>query len=129
MDGIDHHQRRLGDAERAAGVTEKVRESRGVDDVDFDREPLGVSEVGGERVVPRDLFVVDVGNGGAVVHPSQSIDRSGAEEHGGGQLRLSASAMSDNGDVADGGGLIHLHRGILLLRRQGRADRERGSGS
>ena len=64
--------------------------------------PFGVGEAGGERVLAGDLFVVEVGDGGAVVDPADAIDGAGGEEQGRHQLRLAASAVSDDSHVADG---------------------------
>ena len=45
-DAIDNHHRRFDHAERRARVGQEVRESRGVDDVDFGFLPLGIGEAG-----------------------------------------------------------------------------------
>ena len=58
------------------------------------------------------LFVVKVGDGGAVVHPADPIDGAGGEEQGRHQLGLAASAVSDDSHVAEAGGVVDLHTGI-----------------
>ena len=81
-DGIDDNEGALDDAQRGAGITEKVGESRRIDDVDFGLLPFGVGEAGGEGVAAGDFLVVEVGHGGAVVHLAHAVDGAGDEEHG-----------------------------------------------
>ena len=49
-----------------------------------------------------DFFFVEVGDGRAVVDPAEAVDGAGGEQHGGDQLCLAASAVADDGDIADG---------------------------
>ncbi len=43
---------------------------------------------------------------------SQPVDGAGSEEHGGDKLGLAAPAVTDDGHVPDGAGVVDLHRGI-----------------
>ena len=111
-DGVDDDDGGFNDAQRRAGIGQEVGEARRVDEVDFGLLPFGVGEAGGEGVLAGDFFVVEVGDGGALVDPADAIDGAGGEEQGRHQLRLAASAMSDDSHVADAGGVVDLHRGI-----------------
>ena len=59
-----------------------------------------------------DFFVVEVGDGGAVVDQSQPVDGPGGQQRRRDELCLAASAVAHDCHVADGGGLVHLHSGI-----------------
>ena len=111
-DGVDDDHGGFDDAQRRAGVAEEVGEAWCVDEVDLGFLPFGVGETGGERVLAGNLFVVEVGDGGAVVHPADAIDGAGGEEQGRHQLGLAASAVSDDSHVAEAGRVVDLHRGI-----------------
>ena len=64
-----------------------------------------------------DLFFVVVGDRVAFVHLAEPVHHAGGEEQGGNELGLAASAVADDGDVPDAGGVIDLHSGILSRRR------------
>ena len=110
-DRVDDDQGAFADAKRGAGISEEVGEAGRVDDVDFGVLPLGVGETGGECVLTGDFFVVEVGDGGAVVDLPDAVDRAGHEEHRGHQLCLAAPAVPDHRNVADAGRVIDLHTG------------------
>ena len=74
-----------------------------------------------------DFFVVEVGDGGAVVDPAQPVHGAGGEEHGRDELGLAASAVADEGHVADGGGVVDLHRGIPPAPRSAKRRRDSAS--
>ena len=108
---VDAHERAFRDAERRLRVAEEVGEARRVDDVDLGLLPLEAGEAGGEGVLAGDLFVVEVGDGRAVVDLAQPVDRACDEQQCRDQLRLAASAVSYHGNVPDGGGVVDLHKG------------------
>ena len=58
-----------------------------------------------------DFFFVEVGDGRAFVDLPEAVDGAGGEEHGGDQLCLAASAVADDGHIADAGGVVDLHTG------------------
>ena len=81
-----------------------------VDQVDLLLVPLGVGEAGRERVLAGDFLFVEVGDRRAVVDLAEAVDHAGVEEDGGGELRLARSAVADESDVPDAGGVVDLHR-------------------
>ncbi len=108
--GVDDHNRRIGDPQRRARVRQEVRHARCVDEVDFGLVPLGVGEAGRERVLARDLFVVVVGDRGAVVDFSEPVDRACVEQGGRCELSLSGCAVADQRHIPDVSRVIDLHR-------------------
>src|SRR5581483_2452508 len=88
---------------------EEVAHAGRVDEVDLLLVPLGVGEAGRERVLAGDFFLVEVGDGGAFVDFAEAVHHAGIGEDGGGELRFSRTAVTDDGDVADAGGVVDLH--------------------
>ena len=110
-DGVHHDQGALDDAEGRAGVGQEVGEAGGVDEVDLGFLPLGVGQAGREGVLAGDGFFVKIGDGGALVHLAEAVDRAGGEQHGGDELGLAASAVADHRHVADACSVVDLHTG------------------
>jgi hypothetical protein len=110
-DGIDDEDRGLGDTQRGARVTQEVGEPGCIDDVDFGLLPFRVGEAGRQGVLAGDFFFIEVGDGGAVIDLAQPVHRACHEQHRRHQLSLSASAVSDDGHITDGRGVVDLHRG------------------
>ena len=81
-----------------------------VDEVDLLLVPLGVGEAGRQRVLAGDFFFVEVGDGRAFVDLAEAVDHAGVDEDGGGELRLAGTAVTDERDVSDAGGVVDLHR-------------------
>ena len=97
----------------ALGLGKEVAEAGRIDEVDFRACSTRRTPARGERVFAGDFFVVVVGDGGAVVHLAEPVDHAGVEEHGRHQLCLAASPVTDDGHVADAGGVVDLHGAIL----------------
>ncbi len=108
-DGVDDDERGVGDVQRGARVAQEVADAGRVDEIDLLFVPLGVREARRERVLARDLFLVVVGDGRSLVDLAEPVDGAGVEEHGGGELGLSGSAVTDESDVSDGCGVVDLH--------------------
>ncbi len=117
---VDDHGGSFCHAERGLGVGQEIGKPRRVDDVDLGLLPLGVGQARGQRVLAGDLFLVEVGDRRPVVYLAKPVDRTRNEEHGRNQLGLAAPSVSDDSDVADGGGVVDLHRGYPSCRRQRR---------
>ena len=73
--------------------------------------PLGVGEAGRERVLAGDLFFVEIGDRRALVDLAEPVHHAGVGEDGGGELGLAGSAVTDERDVSDAGGVVDLHTG------------------
>ena len=112
---VHHDDRGVRDPESRAGFGHEVRVSRGVEQVDLGLLPLAEGEGGLQADPALDLVGVEVGDGRAVVHPSQPGHRAHVEEHRRDQGGLAAAAMTREGDVPDGGRVIDLHRLSVLL--------------
>ena len=110
-DGVDDHERGVGDAQRRARIAQEIRHPRRVDEVDLVLVPLDVGEAAGERVLPGDFLFVVIRDRRPVVHTAESVDRAGVEEQRGDQLRLAGAAMTDEGDISDVGSIVDLHVG------------------
>ena len=108
--GVDDHNRGVGNAESRARIRQEVRDARRVDEVDFRLVPLGVGEAGRERVLAGDFFVVVVGDRRPVVDFSEPVDCAGIEQGGRGELGFAGSAVADQRDIPDVRRVIDLHR-------------------
>ena len=106
---VDHHDGGVGDAQGGAGLGEEVRVAGRVEEVQLGFAPLAVGDGGLQADLPLDLVGIEVGDGRAVVHAAEAVDRSHVEEHRGDQRRLPAASVADHGHVADGGWLVDLH--------------------
>ncbi len=129
-----HHEGGVGHPQGAAGVAEEVRHARRVDDVDLRLLPFRERRARRERVLARDLLVVVVGDGGAVVDGPEAVDGARVEQEGRGELRLAGAAVSHQRDITDLVRIVHSHGSGILLRRRfltvrKRARRSRGFGS
>jgi hypothetical protein len=62
-------------------------------------------------VLAGDFFFVEVGRRRPVVDFAEAVHGARREEHGRGELRLAASAVSDESHVPDRSGVIDLHKG------------------
>ena len=114
-DRVDDDQRSLHDAERAAGLALKARITRNVDEVDLAALPARVGERQRDRHLPLLLVLVPVGDRGAGVDRTQSIDLVGLIQQRLDEGRLARPAMADDGDVADLSGLDWGHGRPFLL--------------
>jgi hypothetical protein len=110
--GVDDDQRGVDDTKRGSRIAEEVGHPRRVDEVDFLSVPLGVGEAGRERVLAGDFFFVVVGDRSAVVHATEPVDGAGVEQQRSRQLCLPGAAMTDQRDVSDALGIVHLHRRV-----------------
>ena len=108
-DGVDDDHRGVGDVQRRARVGEEIAHAGRVDQIDLLLVPFGVGDARRERVLARDLFFVEVGHRRAVVDLPEAIDHAGIAEDGGGELGFAGSAVPDEGDVSDAGGVVDLH--------------------
>ena len=108
-DGVDHHQRGLGDAQRRARLGQEVRVAGRVDQVDLGLLPLGERERRQQADLALDLVGVEVGDRGALVDAAEPVHGAGVEEQRGDERRLAAAAVPDHGDVADVRGVVNLH--------------------
>ena len=121
-DRVDDDQRSLHDAERAAGLALKARITRNVDEVDLAALPARVSERQRDRHLPLLLVLVPVGDRGAGVDRTQSIDLVGLIQQRLDEGRLARPAMADDGDVADLSGLDWGHGRPFLLVMSGSSE-------
>ena len=112
---VDHHQGRVGHAQGRARLGQEVGVAGGVEEIDLGLSPLPVGEAGLQADLPLDLVGVEIGGGGAVVHPAEAVQGPHVVEHGGGQGGLAAAPVAHEGDVADARSVVDLH--LLLLRR------------
>ena len=110
-DCVDDDQRRVCNVERGNGVGEEVPHARSVDEVDFLLSPFGVGEAGRECVLARYFLFVVVGDGRAVVDLAEAIHHAGVGEDGRSELCFPGSAVTDEGDIANAGGVVDLHTG------------------
>ena len=62
-----------------------------------------------KRVLARDFFFVEVGDGRAVIDFAEAVDRAGVGEDGGGELCFSRAGVADECDISDGGSVIDFH--------------------
>src|SRR5262249_43483611 len=104
-DRVDDYQHGVDHAERGAYVAEAVADAGRVNQIDLGLVPFGVGEAGGERVLARDLFFVEVGGSGALVDLAEPVHHTGVAQDGRGELRLAASGVPGDGDVPDAGGV------------------------
>ena len=108
-DRIDHDDRGVGDVQGGAGIGKEVAHARRIDEIDLLLVPFGVGDARRQRVLPRDLFFVEVGHGRAFVDLPEAIDHAGVGEDGRCELGLAGSAVPDEGDISDAGGVVDLH--------------------
>ena len=60
---------------------------------------------------------VEVGDGAPFIDLAKPVDGARAKQHCRNQLRLAASTVTDRGNIADGGGVVDLHKGYPPARR------------
>ena len=110
----DHDHGQVGHVEGGLEVGDEVGVAGGVEEVDLVALELEGGEGQRQGDATLHLLRVEVGGGGAVLHPALAADGAGAEQQGLGQARLARSTVADEGDVADLGRREALH-GLLLL--------------
>src|SRR5207302_10454277 len=114
----------VGNGERRTRIAQKVADAGRIDQIDFLFVPLRIREAGRERMLPRDLFVVEVGDRRALVDLAEPVHHARVGERRRCELRLARSAMADERDVSDAGRIIDLHKegtpsGAVRMRRSG----------
>ena len=93
VDGGNDHDGGFDGRECFEGRADEVGRAGGVEDVEVLAVVIGVEDVGIDGEVVFVFFLVEVGDGGAVVHAAQPIDRVGLEEQGIGQAGLARGAV------------------------------------
>jgi hypothetical protein len=122
-DRVDDDQRAVGDVKRRLRIAQEVAHPRRVDEVDLLLVPLGIGQAGRQRVLADDFFFVVVGDGRSIVDLAEAIDHAGIGEDGGGELGLARSAVTDEGDIPNAGGVVDLHRRLSQMPKCNRVVR------
>ncbi len=84
-DPVHQHQGGVGGHQRGPRVIDEDVEAGRVQKVDFALVPLGEGQRGGDGDLALDLLVVEVGDGGALVHARQPVGGSRQEQDAGGE--------------------------------------------
>ncbi len=116
--GVHHDHHRFDGGHRQLGfVNENVVAGR-VEEVDLMLLPLGKGRRGGDAEAPRDLFLVEVGRSRAFFDSAQPRRRAGGKERARNKSGFPASAVADDGEIAQLGGLVGLQIRVLLSCEQ-----------
>ena len=113
---VHDQERGVGHAEAGLGLGEEGRVAGRVHEVDLDLAPFAPRKRGLEADAALDLVGIEVGRGGAVVHPAEPVDRPHVEEHGRDERRLAAASVTDQGHVADARRFVDLHATLRVVR-------------
>ena len=100
-DPADNEEGTLDDADRGHRVTDEAGVARRVDQIDLAVMPLQMADRRGERHLSSLLVLVPVGDCGAGLDRAEPVRRAGLKEHRFDERRLSGTAVSDDGDVAN----------------------------
>ncbi len=98
---VDDDHRGVGDPQGGDRVGDEARLARRVDQVDLAAAVLEAGERGVDRHRPLLLVGLVVGDGRAVGHRAEPVDRAGLEQHRLVQARLAAAPVPDQGDIAN----------------------------
>ena len=109
-DARDREERALDHPQRAQGIGDEARVTRGIEDVELVAVVLGVQQRARDRHRASLLVFVVIRHGAAVGDRSQARDRARLEEQRFRQRRLTATAVADECDVANLLGRERHHR-------------------
>ncbi len=109
-DRIDQHHRPVGHAQGRDHLADEVGVAGRVEQIDLVVFVLERKQGSGQRQLAADLLVLEVGDRVAFFDLTHPVDGAGMEQERLAQRGLSAAAVRDQGDVADGVGCIVLHR-------------------
>ena len=110
-DAVHQHQGGIGGHQRGLGVVDEDVEAGRVQQVDLELLPLDEGQRGGDGDLALDLFVVEVGDGVALIDAGEAVGGARQEEDPGGERRFARIPVSDQSDVANILAFVNLHRG------------------
>ena len=124
--GGHHDQRATGGAHALGHAAREVKQTGGVQQVDFDAVPFHRQDRGGDRGFALDLFRVEVADGGAVRHLTEAVGFAGQIVRRFGQGGFSHAGVTEQNDISDLFGGIRFQlknsfpdvRGELAQNRQ-----------
>src|SRR5690606_9799319 len=106
---VQEDERQVGDAHRAADLTDEVGVAGGVEQVDLVVAPLDRYQAGADGDAPLDLIGVPVGDRVSLLDAAQAGGGMGEEGHGLGQRRLPGTAVREEADVPDAVYRVRFH--------------------
>ena len=107
---VHQDQGRIGRHHRGASVVDENIEAGRIEQVDLFLVPLGRGHGGGNGDLALDLLVVEIRDGGALIHPAQAAGGAAGEQQSRGQGGLSGVPVADQADIPDLVGFVNFHR-------------------
>jgi hypothetical protein len=117
LHGADHEQHRVGGRQGGPHVADEVGVAGRVQQVDLEAVVLHRRHRQRHRDLLAGLLRLEVGHGGAVLHPADPVGRAGGVQHRLDQGGLAGAPVTHDQDVADviGGVALHVRLASLVV--------------